>query len=123
MTVDSPLLVLGFAGAAADEDGGYGLSQKAGTAIRVYGARVEGDISGVAKWRDVVISALPPKPDDGSYVDLRKARAEKEAEESAGVSVNPLAWTRALYLAKRTQVPEDGASRAAGAGAGAIDNE
>ncbi len=123
MTVDSPLLVLGFAGVAADDDGGYGLSEKAGTAVRVYASKIEGDVSVVSTWRDVVISALPMKPDDGSYVDLRKARPQADVVEPDGVTVDPVSWTRMLYLAKLTQVPERSDSRTSGAGAGAIDNE
>lgn len=108
--VDSPLLLVGLAGIAAAAHGGtFRLDHSGGTLVVAAGS-VMGDV-----MRGPGASIRLTRQAGGNAIAM--------PPETGGCEVVPEDWAAITALAARLLVPESTASRDAGAGAGAIDND
>lgn len=108
--MDAPLLLIGLAGIAAAAYGGAWRLDHAGGAIIVSGEGVGG-------------GTIPVPGDNIRLTRLKDAPASRSTRQTGGCDVADQDWSAITALAARLLVPESAASRQAGAGAGAIDND
>lgn len=109
-TPDAPLLLVGFAGVAAQTTGrSYTLNDGTGNSVHVAAQAWSGSapLTGATQLEAACSTWVPT--------------AEKSLPN--GVVVNADAWASALSLAQRTYVPATEESRLHGAGAGLTDND
>jgi len=129
--VDSPWLLLGLTGAAADTFGGYWRidTDRAFVELRKNAVSVPNNWPGSAT--DLVITHQP-QASPSTLVDhamqqpldaLPIARAEHASALLDRIAVPDELWRQTEMLAARTYVPATAASRLAGAGAGLTDND